>query len=190
MQRSTTTAIAVAVGTAVGVVAALDGGEPRRPAAAPVPSAPAFVEVRVGASAPPPVPATPHSASAAPSARAAPSASADPLDTETASALELACARREPRACLAAARAYAAGRGVEADAAKARLHRLLAVSLLDERCTAREPDACELLASLYASGTGVARNDDSARALSARALKLCEGKTDSSCEQIRAGLLR
>jgi len=209
MTPRTTSSIAIVVGASIGAAAALSGG---RPAAPPGTSRAPVGSITPGNRTPPhatpagPVPPEhpPSSLAPTPPGRArtvdaerrplhaspTPAPGDSELDALPTEELELRCAHRKPDACLAAARAHETGRTGPADAAKARLHRSLAVSLLDESCTARQPEACGALAHLYQTGTGVKKSPETADALRERALKLCEGRQDGVCERLRAQLLR
>lgn len=188
------TTVAIILGSAVGVIAALtEGTAPRRgngvdtsPTPRPVPTRtePALRAPTAPAESAPfePRAISPiGNAPDAPSAPAPPPSSRPPAPREAGSAqiaeLELGCARRQPAACLAAARAHEN----TPDPAKARLHRSLAVSLLDERCLARDAESCHELAELYRAGIGVEQNLETASALDARTTQLCAGKTTGFC---------
>lgn len=201
MTADKTTMAAIVLGGALGAAFALAGGNRAVPpaarrtraaviqASAVAPATDATVQATVGA----PAASVPRPATAAPASAAidslAPEAK-DSASSRSATDLALECARRDALACLAAADAFEAGRGVSADSGKARLHRVLAVSLLNEQCTARKAQACADLATLYGSGTGVEKNAATSAALRDRALRLCEGKADADCERLRSGLLR
>lgn len=189
------------VGAGVGAVAAFMAGSPRPPPAAPRAPEPRLVVPRASSAAPvaprEPVassaPAVEAPAPTAPPAPSAPPPQAEPkaqpseLDQLPTAELEKRCAFRQPKACLASARAFDSGREVTRDAAKARVYRALAVSLLDERCLARDAESCHDLAGLYQAGSGVEKNPATASALTQRARELCAGKTSSFCERLGVG---
>ncbi|MBI3206517.1 MAG: sel1 repeat family protein [Myxococcales bacterium] len=201
--RGATTA-AIVSGVVVGTLAALCSGPPA-PGPAPTRSdvtpvmtgGPAPTPERVAAGRPPagppvasPVPVPTPSPSPTPTASApgvAPD-EGDELDRVPVVELEKRCAFRQPASCSAAARAFEAGRGIRADAAKARLYRSLALSLLDERCVARDAQACLDLSLLHERGLGVKPSPEAAGALRRRALELCVGKTSPFCGQLGASL--
>jgi len=185
------TQTAILVGALLGAAAAFMGGAPRAPAPGSAPArSPAHAEGAPGEGGPVRLPSavaaatTPSvPASALPAAPSQPAPS-DELDGLSVAELERRCALRQPRGCLASARAFDTGRGIEQDASKARLYRSLAVSLLDERCLGRDAEACHDLGGLYTTGQGVARNPATASALERRARELCAGKTSSFCEKL------
>ncbi len=191
------TTIAIAAGAAIGALAALLAKGPAQPApspAIPTPLPPTASPSELATAPALPSGAPPASATVAiatpeagpPEAGTAGAELEPKLDDVPAAQAELGCARRVPRSCLSAAAAYADGRGVGRDAAKARLYRSLAVSMYDAECTARDPEACRELAAIYASKIVAVPYPGAPEALLARTRELCQGKTSGFCGELGA----
>jgi|RhiMethySRZTD1v2_1073278.scaffolds.fasta_scaffold05683_8 hypothetical protein len=96
----------------------------------------------------------------------------------------LSCARGDDDDCLRAAEAIEAGRGVAADAKRARDFRATAIKRYARRCTHRDPDACYAFSMLHARGFGVKQDAASARVLLERARLACRTRQAAICERL------
>lgn len=179
---------AIAFGGLLGTLAALLGRNPAEPPGAeklpftPVGRTSPMLEVTpAAATATEALPAAASAVSVEPPPAAPRAPDAPPISGETAvKQAELDCARGDGVACLAAGEAHQHGRGVAADAERARMLTALGVQRFATRCMARVPGACLELAKLHASGRGVSRDQRAADALVDRATMLCAAKPEAS----------
>ncbi len=96
----------------------------------------------------------------------------------------LSCARGNDDDCLRASEALEMGRGVAADAKRARDFRATAIKRYARRCTHRDPDACYAFSMLHARGFGVKQDAASARVLLERARLACRTRPAAICERL------
>jgi TPR repeat protein len=193
------TTLAIALGGSLGALAAYVGNRAPELAAEPEPPAataaareePTAAEQGSPIPAPPrpsPRPETISAAAAAPPPAPAPTeapqvttVSFPELESQAAvDEAELACARGDGRACLAAAQAFKSGGPIPIDLQRARMLTGLGVQKLASDCVARIPLGCLELAKLHAAGHGVTRDRAAADALVDRATMLCRARPDLS----------
>jgi len=181
----TVSVLAIAFGGILGAAAALVGRGSAPPPGArelpfepvswgPVQREPALADVR----AEPPARRSPRAPSTTP--RPAPAPDAELVsDRNAIKQAELACARGDGRACLAAGDAHLHGRGIAGDAERARMLTALGVQRFAIQCMDRVPKGCLELAKLHNTGHGVDRDEKAANALVDRATMLCRAKPDA-----------
>ena len=120
-----------------------------------------------------------------PSVRAVPPppAVADLAELKTA---EIRCYQKDADACLRAADAYAAGKLVPADAARAENYRKVELTQLFRQCEKASVRACLVLAERYGAGQGLAADPKKAKTLVTHVGELCARRPVPECELLRA----
>jgi hypothetical protein len=206
--------MAIAIGGAGGILAALSGGAanapavptqnlPLRPigeiaarvqAAAPAPTAaPAAMTLRTppttsSAEAPLSTATTRAGLAESASASATPANSAEiaPLPRTPQSLLhaEMHCDQGKSESCIIAARSYEAGSAGATDPEKAQKYRKIALTMWISHCDRNSAAACLTLAKMYRAGAGVPQSDRNADALIERARDLCHYNDVPSCREL------